>query len=193
MLTRRAAIRNAVLLLGGAIPSAQLGFLERALAATSDESEPRFLSPERLAMVERVADLIIPETDTPGAVSAGVPRFIDLMLAEWAAPDTQQLFLDGFASIDRHATELGMRSFLGGSPEQQLEVLQALDREAFALGAQRTFFRRLKKLVLFGYFSSQPGATQALRFDPFPGDYQPCLPIEDDDRAWFWLGYSYDL
>lgn len=193
MLTRREAIRNAVLLVGGAISAAQLGSLESALAATGAESKPRFLSPGQLAMIERIADTIIPETDTPGAISAGVPRFIDVMLAEWASSDTQHQFVTGFASIDERATELGMQSFVGGSTEQQVGVLQELDREAFADGAPDTFFRRLKKLVLFAYFSSEPGATQALRFDPFPGDFVTCLSLKDDGRAWFWLGYSYEL
>ena len=193
LLTRRAAIRNAVLLLGGAIPAAQLGLLESALAATSVESKPRFLDPDQFAMLERVADLIIPETDTPGAVSAGVHRFIDILLAEWASPETQEQFIAQLASIDERATELGMSGFLDGGADRQVEVVKLLDEEAFADDAPATFFRRLKKLVLFAYFSSEPGATQALRFDPFPGDYQPCLPLGNDDRAWFWLGYSYDL
>ena len=193
LLTRRAAIRNAVLLLGGAIPAAQLGLLEAALAATSGESKPRFLDPDQFAMLERIADVIIPETDTPGAVSAGTHRFIDLLLAEWASAETQLQFVAELASIDERATELGMPGFLAGNAEQQLQVVRLRDEEAFADGAPATFFRRLKKLVLFAYFSSEPGATQALRFDPFPGDYQPCLPLGDDDRAWFWLGYSYGL
>lgn len=192
-MTRRAAIRNVVMLLGGAIPAVQLGLLETALATTGIESKSRFLSPGQLTMLERIADLIIPETDTPGAVSAGTHRFIDVMLAEWASPETQQEFVGGFANIDQRATDLGTRDFLDGNAEQQAEVVRLLDEEAFADGAPQTFFRRLKKLVLFAYFSSEPGATQALRFDPFPGDYQPCLPLGDDDRAFFWLGYSYDL
>ncbi len=193
MITRRAAIRNAVLLLGGAVTATQLGSIEAAFAATGTDSKPRFLDPDQLEMTERIADLIIPETDTPGAVSAGVPGFIDVMLAEWASPETQQQFVTGFASIDELAEEHGLPGFARGSAEQQAEVLQALDREAFADGAPDTFFRRLKRLVLFAYFSSEPGATQALRFDPFPGDYHACLPLDSDDRAWFWLGYGYDL
>ena len=193
MLSRRAALRNAVLLLGGTISAAQFGLLDKALAATLVESQPRFLSSDQLAMVERIADSIIPETDTPGAVSAGAHRFIDVMLAEWASSDTQLEFVAGFRSIDQRATELGMRSFLGGSAKQQVEVLEKLDREAFADGAPDTFFRRLKKLILFAYFSSEPGATQAWRFDRIPGDYRPCLSLEDDGRAWFSLGFSYEL
>lgn len=193
MLTRRAAIRNAVLLVGGAISAAELGLLESALAATADEAEPRFLDADQFAMVERIADIIMPETDTPGAVSAGVHRFIDLMLQEWASSDTQHEFVTGFAGIDRRAGELGMQSFLAGSAEQQAELVERMDREAFAPGSGDAFFRRMKKLVLFAYFSSEPGATETLRYDRIPGDYEPCLSLENDGRAWFWLGHSYDL
>jgi len=83
-------MRNAVLLLGGAIPAAQLGLIESVLAATETDYKPQFLSPKRLAMVERIVDLVIPETDTPGAVSAGTHRFIDVMLAEWASSGTSK-------------------------------------------------------------------------------------------------------
>ncbi len=193
MLTRRQAIRNAILLLGGAIPATQLGLLESAFAATSEKSKPRFLSADQFAMLERIADLIIPETDTPGAVSAGVHRFIDLLLAEWASPETQEQFVAELARIDDRAIALGASGFLDTSAEKQTEVVQTLDREAFDDTAPSSFFRRLKKIVLFAFFSSEAGATQALRFDPFPGDYHACLPLDSDDRAWFWLGYGYDL
>ena len=193
LLTRRTAIRNAAVLIGGAISATELGLLESALAATGVESQPKFLSSEQLRMVERIADLIIPETDTPGAVEAGVHRFIDVMLEEWASSDTQREFIDGLTGIERRAKEGGMQSFLGGTVERQGELVRSLDEEAFATGAQDTFFRRLKKLILFAYFSSEPGATQTLRFDRIPGDYEPCLSLEGDSRAWFWLGHSYDL
>lgn len=192
-LTRRMAIRNAVLLLGGAASTAQLGALESVFAADEAESKPRFLSNDQLALLERVVDLIIPETDTPGASSAGVHHFIDVMLAGWASSGTQAEFVAGLADIDRRAPDSGAPNFVGGRPAQQLEVLRQIDREAFAEGATGGFFRRLKKLVLFSYFSSEQGATQTLRYDRFPGEYDPCLSLEDDGRAWFWLGYSYEL
>ena len=193
LLTRRTAMRNAVLLLGGAIPAAQLGMLDSAFAATNSDAPPRFLDADQLAMVERVADLVIPETDTPGAVSAGAHRFIDVLLDAWASPDTQAQFVAELARINRRASNLGTSGFLDSSAEQQLELVQLLDQEAFAEGAPPTFFPRLKKLVLFAYFSSEAGATEALRFDRIPGDFNPCLSLADDDRAWFWLGYSYGL
>lgn len=193
MLTRRDAIRNAVLLLGGVASAAELKILESAFAATGSESAVRFLNSDQLAMVERIADIVIPETDTPGAVSAGVHQFIDVMLDGWASVDTQREFVGELETIERRATEAGLRSFVESSAEQQFELIGQLDREAFAAGNEDAFFRRFKKLILFSYFSSEPGATQTLRYDRIPGDYVPCLSLENDDRAWFWLGHSYGL
>ena len=192
-LTRREAIRRAVLLVGGVASAAQITAIEHVFAADAADSTPTFLSDDHLAMLARIADLIIPETDTPGAVSAGVPGFIDRMLAEWASTETQRQFVAGFDDIERRAVDAGMQSFIGASAERQFELLVQLDREAFADASTDAFFRRMKKLVLFSYFSSEPGATQALRYDRVPGRYDPCMSLEEDGRAWFWLGFSYEL
>lgn len=192
-LTRREAIRRAVLLVGGVASAAQITAIEHVFAADAADSTPTFLSDDHLAMLARIADLIIPETDTPGAVSAGVPGFIDRMLAEWASTGTQRQFVAGFDGIDRRAVDAGLQSFVSASAERQFELLAQLDREAFADASTDDFFRRMKKLVLFSYFSSEPGATTALRFDRVPGRYDPCMSLEEDGRAWFWLGFSYEL
>ena len=193
VLTRREALRSALSLVGGIATAAQLTVVERVLAADDAGSTPGFLSDDHLAMLERISDLIIPATDTPGAVSAGVHRFIDRMLAEWASVETQRQFVAGFNDIDQRAVESGMPNLVSGSAAQQRDLLMQLDREAFAEDSTDEFFRRMKKLILFSYFSSEQGATQALRFDRVPGRYDPCMSLEEDGRAWFWLGYSYEL
>jgi hypothetical protein len=101
--------------------------------------------------------------------------------------------MQGLRDIDQRAREADEESFATGSQAQQMQLLQALDREAYVDGAPDTFFREFKKLVLFGYYSSEAGATIELKFDRIPGDYQPCVPIDDPAQAWFWLGYSYGL
>jgi hypothetical protein len=193
LLTRRATLKRAVVFLGGTMAVARLGPLARGVAALSEDSGPRFLGEDQFLMLKRVVDLIIPETDTPGAVGARVHQFIDLMLAEWASPARRSRYLAGLEDIDRRARHLGGKGFAENSKTAQLEVLRQLDDEAFAPGSPDTFFGELKKMTLFAYYSSEPGATDELRFQRVPGDYQPCLPTEEDGRAWFWNGYSYGL
>lgn len=194
MLTRRKAMQGAASLIGGTLAVAQFGPLaSRVALAQAENSSPLFFDQVQFSIVQRVVDLIIPETDTPGAHAAGVHHFIDLMLAEWASPERQVRYQQGLQMINERARADAANDFASTSAGEQLRVLQALDREAHIDDAPDTFFREFKKLVLFGYYSSEAGATVELRFAPLPGDYEPCVPIEDPQRAWFWLGYGYGL
>jgi hypothetical protein len=47
----------------------------------------------------------------------------------------------------------------------------------------RAFFAALKELVVVGYYTSEPGATRELRYEPVPGTYQGCLPFSTLGRA----------
>lgn len=190
--TRREALKRAVVLVGGTAAAVQLGALSRVAAAMSEDAAPRFLDPEQFQVLKQVAGLVIPETDTPGAIGARVHVFIDLMLEEWASPARQARYVGGLADIDRRAREAAGQCFCNSPPARQLDVLQILDDEAFAQGSDH-FFRELKRMIVFGYYSSEIGASVELRTQRIPGDYRPCVPMEEIGRAWFWNGFSYGL
>ena len=192
-LTRRSALKAAVALVGGTLAATELGLLSKSVAAMTDDSAPRFLSQDQFLALQQIVDLIIPGTDTPGALDANVHHFIDLMLAEWASPGRQARYVAGLEDIEVRARKVGADSFLASTTPQQIDLLHSLDKEAFAKDSKDIFFSELKKMVLFGYYSSEPGATLELRYQRIPGDYLPCVPLEDDSRAWFWNGYSYGL
>ena len=46
------------------------------------------------------------------------------------------------------------------------------------------YFGMMKQLTLWGFFTSKPGATQALRYKAVPGSYQGCIPYKKGDKAW---------
>lgn len=195
LLTRRNALKGAASLIGGTLAAAQLGgFLSRAAQAAADERAPLFFDTDQFALLERAVDIVIPETDSPGAVAAGVHHLIDLMMSEWAAPERQARYREGLRSLDARMRQLGPDDFVSAAPAQQLELLQALDREAYSEGTGDTFFAEFKKLVIFGYYSSEAGATQELQYEALIPEYKACVPIEDiGGRAWFWLGFSHGL
>jgi hypothetical protein len=195
LITRRSALQGAASLLGGTLATTQLGaFLGRVAHAADGNAAPVFFSADQFALVERAVDIIIPETDTPGAIAAGVHQLIDLMLAEWATPERQARYVDGLNSLDARMQAIGPANFVAASPAEQLALLQALDQEAAASGFRDTFFAEFKKLVLFGYYSSEAGATLELQYEPLTPEYKACVPIEDiGGRAWFWLGFSHGL
>jgi hypothetical protein len=141
--------------------------------------------------------VILPATDTPGAREAGVPAFIEHMLADWFEPDERRMFVDGLARLDALARAKGASAFAAASEAQQGEILGALEQEAlggdpgpsFLTGyrlptaAPRVFFKALKELVLVGYYTSQIGATQELHWNPVPGRFEPCAHLAPAEKS----------
>src|SRR4051812_33767164 len=101
--------REVVRYLGAALA---IPFLPRSAEAAIEMSERlhrqpdvtfQTLNADQQLLVSELSELIIPETDTPGAKSVRVPEFIDLLLSEWAPDDEKKKFLDGLADIDAKA------------------------------------------------------------------------------------------
>ena len=152
------------------------------------------LDPHQNRTVTAVAELILPETDTPGAKAARVNEFIDLILAEWFSPEERRRFLEGLAELDGKSRELSGKSVVDSAPEQQMELLKAQEAEAIAARAaldqneieegassrsraNRHFFDVIKWLTLFGYFTSEVGMRDELAYEVFPVSYSGCAPF----------------
>ena len=193
LFTRRAAIKSAVALLGGTLTAVQLDLLSDSFASSDEGLPKRFFTSDQYKFISRIADLIIPETDTPGALGVGAPIFIDMMLADWASPNRQLDFVKGLHEIDLRAKNAGLESFLVCSAEQQELILREIDKEFFDKNLNVSYFGMIKKIVLFAYYSSEVGATLELNFQRIPGDYLPCVPLSEDSYASFWSHHNYGL
>jgi len=175
-LNRRSLILGAVFLVGGA--AALTRFTRNSMAA---EGEAPMLSPEQSVLLEQVVDVIIPATDTPGAVEAGVPDFIRQMLADWGSRETHAEMIGVLDGIERQAWHKFSRGFLELPGERRLEVVSAVDEDLIT--RQDAAWRKFKGLVLVGYYQSEIGATQELRFELVPGAWRSCLPLTEVGRA----------
>ena len=137
IIDRREAVRRAVLLVGTTLSApAVVAALERGEAAhrVGEAWAPRALTPEQLEQVATIAEHIIPATDTPGARAAGVPHFVDTMLAEYYTKAERESFLSGLAELDARAHREYHQPFLGAAAARQRDLLERVDREAFAPG-----------------------------------------------------------
>jgi len=134
-ITRREALRRTALLLGGTLSAPTiLGVLAGCDRGASDGAAawtPRTLSAEHNAAVEAIAEAIIPETDTPGARSARVNRFIDAMLTDYYPAEERERFLSGLARVDARAQATHGKRFAALTPAQQTAIVAELDRLAF--------------------------------------------------------------
>ncbi|MDQ2901817.1 MAG: gluconate 2-dehydrogenase subunit 3 family protein [Acidobacteriota bacterium] len=86
--------------------------------------QPKFFTAPEVATVSRISELIIPTTDTPGAIDAGVPQYIDLVVS--ANPEHQKRCREGIAWIDRHANQKFGKPFVQISEAQQIDLLTPL-------------------------------------------------------------------
>ncbi len=113
-----------------------------------------------------LTEMIIPETDTPGAKAALVDRFIDLMLSDENS-EKQRSFIEGLAWIDGRSLKLYGKPFVSLKPEQQTALLTPLaDPESKNLEDRPgvDFFQQLKDFTLFGYYTSKIGMEQELEY-----------------------------
>src|SRR5438309_9511159 len=129
---RREALRRAALLLGGALSASTVaGVLAGCEARRTPNGAwaPRALSSDQLELVATIAEHILPETDTPGARTVGVHRFIDAMLGEGYAGEDRARFFAGLADVDARARGACGRPSLECERVQQRAVLDDPDRE----------------------------------------------------------------
>jgi glucoside 3-dehydrogenase (cytochrome c) hitch-hiker subunit len=187
LLTRREALRRVSVLLGGATLIGQSAWLtgceaEGARAATFGASE--------IALLGEIAETILPATGTPGAKAAGVGPFMAVMVTDAYDPQEQRIFRDGLKTLERECRAANGTDFMGSSPEQRLALLERLDREQFdhmrkvEPGGAPHYFRMMKELTLLGYFTSEIGYTQAMRYAEAPGRFDPCVPYAAGQKAW---------
>jgi gluconate 2-dehydrogenase gamma chain len=168
---------GAVFLLGGA--AALTRFTRRSETRTSAQGPA--MSGDQFTLLEQVADTMIPSTDTPGALAAGVPAFVRDMLTDWASGATRAETINVLEAIERQAWAQFGAAFLELAPERRLAVLRRYDDEA--ISRQDPAYARFKYLVLVGYYQSEAGATQELRYELVPGAWRSCLPLAEVGRA----------
>lgn len=185
---RRELLQCAALLAAGttatpklwALTTQQSAYLS-AQSAYIDQHAATYFTPVQRAAVSAMVQQIIPTTDTPGAIEAGVPKFIELMLADWFNDAERSVFIDGMADLQARAGG----SFSDLSVADQLDLLETLEAESaghpwYAVGEtlriwddSAPFICQFKELTVLGFLLSDVGSNQFLRpnaMGSFDGD-----------------------
>jgi hypothetical protein len=137
-----------------------------------------------------VAETILPETGTPGAKAAGVGPFIAIAVTDTYDAGEQATFLAGMQTLEQECRDACGVGFVAAGPAQRLDLLRRVDAEQFDRSQADDpdgpvhYFRMLKELTLLGYFTSEIGYTQAMRYVETPGRFDPCVPYAPGERAW---------
>lgn len=198
---RREAIRRVGALLGGAALVGGKGLLAACERANfpPEEARPGDFTAADLAFLDEIAETILPATKTPGAKAANTGAFMARMVTDSYQPAEQRVFREGMRKVDDAMRKAHGTSFMAATPPQRSAVLTTLDHEQQramqareAAAPERTasagrpvhYFRMMKELALLGYFTSEIGCTQALRFAETPGRFDPCIPYTPGEPAW---------
>jgi len=152
----------------------------------------KVFSKSQLAILKQVCAIVIPKTETLGAAEVDTHGFIDNQLFHCFSKSAQQKAVSLLTLIDKQAQQSHSSTFVALSDEQQFQLLTALDLGKIPFGqTQRTDFKKLKKLICFGYYTSEVGASQELRYVAVPGGYKGSIPYKSGDAAWGSKGLSY--
>ena len=180
-LDRRGLLAGASALLGAELVAP----LARALAA---EMPPGFtqshaaFTPGQRQSVAAISERIIPTTDTPGAIAAGVPDFIEMMLADWYETGERNDFMNGLGILEGHCRVQFERAFAEIAPEEQdLVLTQAMTGRISSLSPG--FFQHCRQLTILGYYSSEIGCKQERVYVPVPGHYDGKYPYAQVKRV----------
>ena len=205
-ITRREAIECVVAILGGvalagdtlhATPfdSAQL---VSAMSGVGD------FTAADVALLDEIAETMLPETSTPGAKAARTGAFMALMVTDAYTSANQRVFREGLRELDDRCREMHGAPFMEATAGQRLALLEQLDRDQKSQMDERAaaprsraplpprpadeaaphYFRLMKELALLGYFTSEVGCTQAQRYVESPGRFDPCVPYAAGEKTW---------
>jgi Gluconate 2-dehydrogenase subunit 3 len=199
---RRELLKMIAVLTGGAVIGGEV-FLSGCKSNTAGGTS---FSASNIALLDEVGETIIPATDTPGAKATKIGEFMKIMVTDCYNEEQQKVFTEGMAGLDDACKKLNSKTFMDCSADQRKAFLVSLEKEAKAYNTQRDekekdarekakmnpdfvsapshYYTMMKQLTLLGYFTSEIGSKQALRFLPVPGKYDGALPYKKGDKAW---------
>lgn len=174
---RRKAIINLSLTAAG------LGFSSAFISAlTSCESapvldyQPLVFTAEEDLLVQTLTELIIPTTSTPGAKAAQVNQYIDRVFGLVKDAEEKELFLAGVRTLGK--------PFLKLSETEQIARLTELEKESEQSDGPH-FFSVLKSMTIYGYYTSEIGASQELAYVHMAGTYRGDVPYSEIGRTYY--------
>ena len=190
LLTRREALLRLSGLVGGAAFVGQSAILAGCATQNAMRASGAEFSRADIGWFAEVADTILPPTATPGAKAAGVGDFIAVMVRDTYETGEQETFRAGMEMLEVACLAATGVGFVDADPTARTALLERIDREQFEYMQRRGagepvhYFRMLKELTLMGYFTSEIGYTQAMRYREAPGRFDACVPYEPGETIW---------
>lgn len=188
-ITRKEAIKRTSYLLGGVIFAPNIiGLLNGCSPNRTTDWQPELFNEYEAKLVSNLADVILPKDDHPSASDVGVPSFIESMVSTVYSEEQREMFLKGlneFGTLAQGTLEIDFSESLEEDRyrftyQQNETAIQQRNESA----NEPSFFLMFKELTILGYFTSEVGATQVLRYEAVPGYYSGCMPFDEVGKTW---------
>lgn len=203
---RRLALKNLALGLGYTVATPTLFSLLSSCNEKTESWKPMFFNDSQKHMVEYLVDIILPASESPGGLDVNVPQFIDLMYSEYENEGNKSLFQKGAAEFQQRFETNFNKTVLKGDKAEFEELFKSIfilseDDTVRVLNTQKLneaavednnkkdyymykFLFTVRNYSLFGYFTSEKVGEEVLSYDPVPGEYKGCVPVEEVGNAW---------
>lgn len=183
---RRRFLSSVAIILPAAIVSTDILF-----SSCNTGAEENYFSEENINLLDEIGETIIPATaSSPGAKAAKIGEFMKVYVPDCYTPEQQTIFWAGINKVKKLGKSKFGNQFVKLSVSQKQEVLRSLENESKNNKNSNNkneapqFYPMIKNLVVFGFFTSKPGATKALRYIQTPDGYQANVPYKKGDKAW---------
>lgn len=183
-ISRREAIKRTGLWMGGVLITPAIASLFQG-CTPSGASGTVFFSSRQMSVIKRMCDLMIPSTNTPGALDAAVPVFIDRMVGEVYSPEQRTRFADGLDTFEQGSAGEYGASFSELDEMTQTRYMTSVTESAInTYSAELAFILIFRELCLTGFCLSEQGSNSVLRYMQTPGKYEPCIPFGEVGKTW---------
>ena len=177
-MTRRDALKIVLTVCGGTVFGAH-----RMLAdAISASAASLAWTAADLTLLDQISETIIPQTaDSGGAHAAKVSDFMQEIVRDFYSDAERSTFEKGlaeFGSLIR--TKFSGRIFSELNSAERAGALVDLERSS----PVPEYYQMIKQLTVWGYFTSEIGATKALAHVSVPGRFEGCVAVGPETRAW---------
>jgi len=193
-MNRRDAIKNTVLVGGtSALGISLLSILQSCQSEPRSSWNPVFLNNDHTKLVSALVDTVLPKTDTPGGLDVKVDLFIDQVLGKIYNEEGQKAMVAQMTAFNEKCKAKFGKAFHEMDASQKQSLLQEEEKNSpkfnsgvwgTAVGKQEPvgFYRSIKSMMLWGYFSSEEIGKNVLNYDPIPGEYLGCVPLSEVGR-----------
>jgi len=193
---RRSALKKTGLIAGAAVvmPS-MLSILQSCKNEPRLTWQPEFFSAEEAQTIATLLDMILPRTETPGALDVKSDIFIDKVISKTYNAEGQKYMRDEIAAFNANCLEHFGANFVDLEQDKRIEVLKEAEKTSgkfnpsiwgTTIGEQEPigFYRSMKSMAIWSYFTSEEIGEKVLNYDPVPGTYEGCKPLAEIGNRW---------